>query len=180
MQILEGFNRVLVIFLNLKINFILFGGFILTSIGRSNMTTSATTAYTLRVLSSSSSHARFYSSLYNFSSCGFIHSNTHYIHAGRRNSTTRTSYTPFSSHGSSSSSMNCTSRNSVCRSVATRTLAATGQEIFNSFGERASTFHGMNIPDAMHYLAIADAVCFDVDSTVIQEEGIVCWYSWAC
>lgn len=33
-------------------------------------------------------------------------------------------------------------------------------------------FEGNNVADAMFSLANADAVCFDVDSTVIQEEGI--------
>lgn len=34
------------------------------------------------------------------------------------------------------------------------------------------TFEGQNVPKAIEALARADAVCFDVDSTVIQEEGI--------
>ena len=33
--------------------------------------------------------------------------------------------------------------------------------------------YGQNIGSALVALANADAVCFDVDSTVIQEEGIV-------
>lgn len=39
-----------------------------------------------------------------------------------------------------------------------------------SFGDRE--FVGLNVAGAMEALARADAVCFDVDSTVIQEEGI--------
>ena len=35
------------------------------------------------------------------------------------------------------------------------------------------TCEGLNIAKAMDDLANADVVCFDVDSTVIQEEGIV-------
>ena len=34
-------------------------------------------------------------------------------------------------------------------------------------------FEGLDVCQAMKNLASADAVCFDVDSTVIQEEGIV-------
>jgi len=34
-------------------------------------------------------------------------------------------------------------------------------------------FEGNNIPFAIQSLKSADAVCFDVDSTVIQEESIV-------
>jgi hypothetical protein len=34
-------------------------------------------------------------------------------------------------------------------------------------------YEGLNVCQAMKNLANADAVCFDVDSTVIQEEGIV-------
>lgn len=48
-----------------------------------------------------------------------------------------------------------------------------GSEIFNSFeSAKQSTFEGNDISGAMESLANADAVCFDVDSTVIQEEGI--------
>lgn len=47
---------------------------------------------------------------------------------------------------------------------------ATGSEIMGSFGDKK--FEGNNVEDAMSALANADAVCFDVDSTVIQEEGI--------
>jgi phosphoserine phosphatase len=32
--------------------------------------------------------------------------------------------------------------------------------------------HGQNVETAMHALATADCVCFDVDSTVVNEEGI--------
>jgi hypothetical protein len=51
--------------------------------------------------------------------------------------------------------------------------AHTGEEILAHFGNRASSFQGIDIAGAMESLANADAVCFDVDSTVIDEEGIV-------
>ena len=47
---------------------------------------------------------------------------------------------------------------------------ASGSEILSSFGQ---DFEGKDVASAMEALANADAVCFDVDSTVIQEEGIV-------
>ncbi len=50
-------------------------------------------------------------------------------------------------------------------------LPASGTEIQASFGNME--FEGNNVAAAMEALANADAVCFDVDSTVIQEEGIV-------
>lgn len=46
---------------------------------------------------------------------------------------------------------------------------ASGSEILSSFGQ---DFEGKDVASAMEALANADAVCFDVDSTVIQEEGI--------
>jgi hypothetical protein len=55
--------------------------------------------------------------------------------------------------------------------------APTGEEILAHFGDRASSFQGTDIVGAMESLANADAVCFDVDSTVIAEEGIV---SFSC
>ena len=51
--------------------------------------------------------------------------------------------------------------------------APTGEEILAHFGDRGSSFQGTDIVGAMESLANADAVCFDVDSTVIDEEGIV-------
>ena len=49
--------------------------------------------------------------------------------------------------------------------------AVSGDDILSSFGDH--NFEGKNVASAMEALANADAVCFDVDSTVIQEEGIV-------
>ncbi len=49
--------------------------------------------------------------------------------------------------------------------------AVSGQDILASFGN--NDFEGKSVASAMEALANADAVCFDVDSTVIQEEGIV-------
>lgn len=46
-----------------------------------------------------------------------------------------------------------------------------GSEVMASFGDDVE-FEGNNVASAMEALASADAVCFDVDSTVIQEEGI--------
>lgn len=48
--------------------------------------------------------------------------------------------------------------------------APSGDTIMASFGDKS--FEGTAIISAMEALAKADAVCFDVDSTVIQEEGI--------
>lgn len=47
---------------------------------------------------------------------------------------------------------------------------SSGADILATFGDKE--FEGNNISAAMEALANADAVCFDVDSTVIQEEGI--------
>ena len=49
--------------------------------------------------------------------------------------------------------------------------SASGDDILASF--KNMDFEGKNVASAMEALANADAVCFDVDSTVIQEEGIV-------
>lgn len=48
--------------------------------------------------------------------------------------------------------------------------APSGTEILASFGDQE--FEGKNVAGAIEALVNADAVCFDVDSTVIQEEGI--------
>jgi len=51
--------------------------------------------------------------------------------------------------------------------------SSSGLEILDSFNDgKKFEFEGNDIPGAMYALANADAVCFDVDSTVIQEEGI--------
>lgn len=48
-----------------------------------------------------------------------------------------------------------------------------GSEMLSSFDRsKQSQFEGNDVAGAMESLAKADAVCFDVDSTVIQEEGI--------
>lgn len=75
--------------------------------------------------------------------------------------------TPVFFQSSSSTSM------SLKRSFGTSKIvnAASGQDILASFGN--TEFEGKNVALAMEALANADAVCFDVDSTVIQEEGIV-------
>eukprot|EP00532_Pseudo-nitzschia_australis_P011536 CAMPEP_0168242600 /NCGR_PEP_ID=MMETSP0140_2-20121125/23539_1 /TAXON_ID=44445 /ORGANISM="Pseudo-nitzschia australis, Strain 10249 10 AB" /LENGTH=348 /DNA_ID=CAMNT_0008177777 /DNA_START=268 /DNA_END=1314 /DNA_ORIENTATION=+ len=46
----------------------------------------------------------------------------------------------------------------------------TPESLFETFGTPAS--EGNAVPQAMHALFEAEAVCFDVDSTVINEEGI--------
>lgn len=52
-------------------------------------------------------------------------------------------------------------------------LSTSGSEILASFpAQSRKQFEGQNVADAMEALARADAVCFDVDSTVITEEGI--------
>jgi len=52
--------------------------------------------------------------------------------------------------------------------------AMTRESLLESFLEQqsSSTLVGNAVPDAMYALYNADAVCFDVDSTVIAEEGI--------
>eukprot|EP00591_Stephanopyxis_turris_P003760 CAMPEP_0195526594 /NCGR_PEP_ID=MMETSP0794_2-20130614/27752_1 /TAXON_ID=515487 /ORGANISM="Stephanopyxis turris, Strain CCMP 815" /LENGTH=278 /DNA_ID=CAMNT_0040657323 /DNA_START=255 /DNA_END=1091 /DNA_ORIENTATION=- len=52
----------------------------------------------------------------------------------------------------------------------TKAASSEGIDILSSFNGK--TFIGKDVPKAMETLANADAVCFDVDSTVIQEEGI--------
>ena len=49
-------------------------------------------------------------------------------------------------------------------------LRASGAEMMASFGSKPLV--GNAVADAMEALVNADVVCFDVDSTVIQEEGI--------
>ena len=49
--------------------------------------------------------------------------------------------------------------------------AVSGADIRVSLGANR-VFEGLNVDNALEALAKADAVCFDVDSTVIQEEGI--------
>ena len=57
-------------------------------------------------------------------------------------------------------------------STSSATTRPIGDGILASFGPGAE-FHGTDVAGAMEALAGADAVCFDVDSTVIDEEGIV-------
>jgi phosphoserine phosphatase len=51
-----------------------------------------------------------------------------------------------------------------------RSFSTTAADIMSHF--KGKELEGRNIESAMMALANADAVCFDVDSTVIQEEGI--------
>jgi phosphoserine phosphatase len=55
-------------------------------------------------------------------------------------------------------------------SIDDRTFSTSGIDIMSHFSN--DKLEGQNIASAMESLAKADAVCFDVDSTVIQEEGI--------
>lgn len=56
-------------------------------------------------------------------------------------------------------------------SVSLESLSSVSPEsLFESFGD--SSLVGNSVSDAMYSLYNADAVCFDVDSTVIAEEGI--------
>lgn len=51
--------------------------------------------------------------------------------------------------------------------------SVSGSEILSSFNSlKQSRFVGNDVANAMESLALADVVCFDVDSTVISEEGI--------
>mmetsp|Transcript_4827 Transcript_4827/g.7016 ORF Transcript_4827/g.7016 Transcript_4827/m.7016 type:complete len:273 (-) Transcript_4827:43-861(-) len=59
----------------------------------------------------------------------------------------------------------------ICSSLVSRAAMSSGSDILASFGS-GKTFEGNNVASAMEALAKADAVCFDVDSTVITEEGI--------
>mmetsp|Transcript_12811 Transcript_12811/g.24040 ORF Transcript_12811/g.24040 Transcript_12811/m.24040 type:complete len:298 (-) Transcript_12811:18-911(-) len=54
--------------------------------------------------------------------------------------------------------------------VASRFFSASGSDIMAHFSNK--NLEGTAVASAMEALAKADAVCFDVDSTVIQEEGI--------
>ena len=56
--------------------------------------------------------------------------------------------------------------------VSKRAMSSCGADIRASI-EGNKPFEGLNVEGAIESLAKADAVCFDVDSTVIQEEGIV-------
>ena len=60
------------------------------------------------------------------------------------------------------------SSSSSCRRMMS---SVSGADMMASFGNDKS-FVGTNVEKAMESLAKADAVCFDVDSTVIAEEGI--------
>ena len=60
----------------------------------------------------------------------------------------------------------------VSRYVSKRAMSSFGADIRASI-EGSKPFEGLNVEGAIESLAKADAVCFDVDSTVIQEEGIV-------
>jgi len=62
--------------------------------------------------------------------------------------------------------------NSAMRTYATTPKSQTpnGSDILASYS--SDTHIGQNVAHAMEMLAKADAVCFDVDSTVIDEEGI--------
>lgn len=51
-------------------------------------------------------------------------------------------------------------------------FSTSGSDIMSHFVAKGSDLEGNSIEEAMHSLANADAVCFDVDSTVINEEGI--------
>jgi len=55
--------------------------------------------------------------------------------------------------------------------VSTVDCKKSGSEIVSNF-VNSKDWEGQNIAAAVEALAYADAVCFDVDSTVIQEEGI--------
>lgn len=67
----------------------------------------------------------------------------------------------------------CSTMNKAASVWARRTPMACGNRIFDSFVRYSSSSpQGQNVALAMESLRAADAVCFDVDSTVINEEGI--------
>jgi len=53
-----------------------------------------------------------------------------------------------------------------------RAMFSTGAEIRAAYFDPSHEFEGLAVDAAIEALKNADAVCFDVDSTVIQEEGI--------
>jgi len=59
------------------------------------------------------------------------------------------------------------------RLFGSKSASVSGSDILSSFkSSNQSELEGNDVAGAMESLAKADAVCFDVDSTVIQEEGI--------
>uniref|UniRef100_A0A6U4AII0 phosphoserine phosphatase n=1 Tax=Ditylum brightwellii TaxID=49249 RepID=A0A6U4AII0_9STRA len=92
--------------------------------------------------------------------------------------TRRTSRAAYSSLTRSNSyflngSVTATSRNFSAASTDGSFSLPSGADILETFGpEKSSAFEGNDVSTAMEMLSRADAVCFDVDSTVIQEEGI--------
>jgi hypothetical protein len=59
---------------------------------------------------------------------------------------------------------------SPCRTLSTQ-ASAFGEDVLSHY--EGMELEGNSVGYAMEMLAKADAVCFDVDSTVIDEEGIV-------
>lgn len=57
-------------------------------------------------------------------------------------------------------------------STSSSPVEVSGADILASFGDAAARFEGNDVAAAVEALASADAVCFDVDSTVIREEGV--------
>lgn len=64
--------------------------------------------------------------------------------------------------------MGSTYSNRQCRPLSSQPIA---DDIMSQYSN--VELEGNNVGYAMEMLAKADAVCFDVDSTVIDEEGIV-------
>ena len=70
----------------------------------------------------------------------------------------------------SSATFNMASKFTKTTTNNARSFSTSGSDIMAHFSD--SKLEGKSIETAMLSLANADAVCFDVDSTVIQEEGI--------
>ncbi|KAL3776437.1 hypothetical protein HJC23_000366 [Cyclotella cryptica] len=86
-------------------------------------------------------------------------------------STASLSLSPPRMTGSDGTASNCrqTQQSPCCRTLSTQ-ASAVGEDVLSHY--EGMEFEGNNVGYAMEMLAKADAVCFDVDSTVIDEEGI--------
>jgi len=71
------------------------------------------------------------------------------------------------------SSVTCSSTSTTKLNMKSIPEAAVESVLVAPLDAKQKEYEGLNVCQAMKHLANADAVCFDVDSTVIQEEGIV-------
>lgn len=91
----------------------------------------------------------------------------------RRLARTSTAALPQRAFGTTSNSLSQIKSPLSMSSSMNDNMMNTNNTIKSSFSTTASTpQHGTDVEAAMHALSTADAVCFDVDSTVVNEEGI--------